>query len=82
MTNLKHIELGKKLKALSEQGIGGEKTNAEKMLNSLLKKHNISIEDIEGEKVDYYYFKIKKDDVRLWSQIVKSVNNNKRYDSI
>ena len=46
----KYIELAKKLKALADRGIGGEKINAEKMLNALMKKHKISIEDIEGEK--------------------------------
>jgi hypothetical protein len=71
----KHIELAKKLKALADKGVGGEKLNAEKMLNSLLKKHNLTIEDIEGEKTDNYFFKLKKEeDERLWSQIVKSVN--------
>jgi hypothetical protein len=73
--NFKHIELAKKLKALAEKGVGGEKINAEKMLNSLLRKHNLTIEDIEGEKIDHYFFKLKKEDERLWSQIVKSVNN-------
>jgi hypothetical protein len=73
--NTKHIELAKKLKALADKGIGGEKINAEKMLNSLLKKHNLTIEDIEGEKIEKHYFKLEKKDERLWAQIVKSVNN-------
>lgn len=45
------IELMKKLHALSERGEGGEKLNAERMLASFLKKHNMSVEDLVGEKV-------------------------------
>jgi hypothetical protein len=72
----KYIELAKKLKALAEKGVGGEKWNAQKMLNSLLKKHNLTMEDIEGEKTDNYFFNIKqKADERLWIQITKSVNS-------
>lgn len=54
----KYIELAKKIKALAEQGIDGEKENAEKLLKSLMKKHNISIEDLEDEKVEPFYFQI------------------------
>lgn len=73
---MKHIELAKKLKALADKGIGGEKINAEKMLSLLLKKHKLIIDDIEGEKTENYFFKIKKGDARLLNQIVKRVNHN------
>ena len=56
----KNIELAKKLKALADKGIGGEKSNAEAMLNNLMKKHNITIEEIEGEKLMDFFFKIEK----------------------
>jgi hypothetical protein len=72
----KHIELIKKIKALAEKGVGGEKLNAEKMLHRLLKKHDISIEDVDGEKMEDYFFKVKPEDVRLFVQVAKSV----RYD--
>jgi hypothetical protein len=71
----KHIELAKKLKALAEKGIGGEKTTAEKMLNDLLKKHNLTIEEVEGEKLQDFYFSIN--DKHIWTllyQIIKYVN--------
>ncbi len=54
----KYIELAKKIKALAEQGVEGEKQNAEKLLKSLMKKHNISIEDLEDEIVERFYFQI------------------------
>lgn len=72
----KHIELAKKLKALADKGIGGEKINADKMLNDLLKKHNLTIEDIEGEKTADYFFKLKDEEVKLFMQIVARVNYN------
>ena len=43
-------EMLKKLLALSKQGVGGEKINAEALLNKLLKKHGLTIEDIDDEE--------------------------------
>lgn len=70
----KHIELARKLKALAERGIGGEKKTAEEMLNALLKKHKITIEEIEGEKLEDYYFNLKSEQHDLWHQVVKRIN--------
>lgn len=73
----KYIELAKKLKALAEQGVGGEKLNAEKMLSDFLRKHNISINDIELDMKNEYWFKVNTDyEKRLLSQISKNVNND------
>lgn len=52
-------ELLLKLKALSEQGDGGEKENANDMLNKALKKHGLTIEDLEKEEKKVRVFKIK-----------------------
>lgn len=75
MTN-KHIELARKIKALSDKGVGGEKANAEKMLLDLMKKHNLKIEDIEGEDKKDYFFKVDDEYNSLFFQIVKSVNRD------
>lgn len=72
----KYIELAKKLKALADKGVGGEKLNAKNMLDSLLKKHGLTIDDIEIEKESEYFFKLKPDEHRLWNQIVHSVRND------
>ena len=72
----KYIELAKKLKALADRGIGGEKVNAEKMLNALMKKHKKSIEDIEGEKQEDYYLKIDSTHIKIFNQIAKKVNRS------
>lgn len=72
----KHIDLARKLKALADRGVGGEKRNAQKILDSLLKKHSISIEEIEGDKIETYYFKASGIYSDLLHQIVKRVNYN------
>ncbi len=72
--NNKYLDLAKKLKALADKGVGGEKINAQAMLDALLRKHNITLEEVEGEKENDYYFTLKKDEGILWSQICKRVN--------
>lgn len=77
------IELAKKLKALADRGIGGEKINAEKMLNDFIKKHNIKLEDIEKEDINDYFFKIDENNLllfRLIRQITTKVSKEiKKY---
>jgi hypothetical protein len=46
----KILALARKLKALAEQGVGGEKVNAQKMLLDLCKKHNINPDTLDQEK--------------------------------
>ena len=70
----KHIELLKKLKAHADRGEGGEKLNAQKLFDTLLQKYGLTIEDIEGEKVEYYYFKAHGIYATLLHQIMKRVN--------
>jgi hypothetical protein len=45
----KIIELGRKLLALSLKGEGGEKENAQRMLDAFLEKHNLELKDIEPQ---------------------------------
>lgn len=71
----KYLEIAKKIKALADKGIGGEKLNAENMLSDFLKKHNISINDIEMDMKNEYWFKVKTDyEKRLLNQVTKNVN--------
>ncbi len=72
----KVIELAKKLKALAENGVGGEKINAQKMLESFMKKHHITSEDIESDSILEYYFKIAPAYGALFVQISKRKNIN------
>lgn len=71
--NSKLIKLLKKLKALADRGIGGEKINAERMLHDLMQKYNISIEDIEGEKKQIFDFDVPFKYDELFWQIVSNV---------
>jgi len=73
----KQIELLKKIQELANRGEGGEALNAKTLLDAMLKKHNLTLEDLEGDKVEYHYMKIdpkKKDDIRFLHQVIKSVN--------
>lgn len=73
-------EIKKKLQkilALAENGSAGEQENARNMLQELLSKYNITIEDIacEVEKI-YIFHKINNEmEFELWSQIVYKVRN-------
>ncbi len=49
--NPKVRELAEKLLALAKQGVGGEKENAEAALLRHLKKHGLTIADIEGDEM-------------------------------
>lgn len=73
-------EIKKKLQkilALAENGSAGEQDNARNMLQELLRKYNITIDDIacEVEKT-YIFYKINnKMEFDLWSQVIFKVRN-------
>ena len=53
----KTIQRIKKLQALAERGVGGEKETAAKMLQRLLEKNGIStLEELEKEEIEYFLF--------------------------
>lgn len=64
-----------KLISLAERGEGGEKENAQRMLDNLLKKHGLSVSDIVGDKQSLQWFKYGKGlfELRLLSQIIYAV---------
>ena len=73
---MNHIELGKKLLALAEKGIGGEKENAKKMLDDLMKKHSISIDDLTDNISKQREFVVKeKSHHKILAQIIFKVLN-------
>lgn len=76
MTNKQ--ELLKKLKALAEAGIGGEKINAQKKLDELIKKYNISEEDLTDDiLIDCEFTYHGKTEKRLLNQIIYKVTNER-----
>jgi hypothetical protein len=74
--NNKILDLAKKLYALSERGIGGEKENAANMLNNLMEKHSISLDDIIGEIKKKHFFIVKLEQRKFFFQVVASVIGN------
>lgn len=71
----KILTLAKKLKALSDRGIGGEKENAAAMLMALCKRHNIDPSLLEENvKRDHQIYLPDTDfDKRFFVQIASSV---------
>ncbi len=71
--NDKYIKLAKKLKALTEQGEGGEKYNAQKKLQSLMKRYDITDDDINEDRRNAVKFRLRKEQVQLFFQIYITV---------
>ena len=73
----KIIQLAKKLKALAERGIGGEKINAQNMLDKLLMENDLTIEQInEPDRKDHFFeYKFKQRDILV--QVIRSIMGNK-----
>lgn len=46
----------RKLQALAERGVGGEKVNAQRMLDKLLARHGITVEDLSNERRETRWF--------------------------
>lgn len=53
-------ELIKKIKALADRGIGGEKENAQKLLKELMQKYNINEEEISEDVIKEFDIKMPK----------------------
>lgn len=76
------LELVKKLKALAERGIGGEKVNAEEQLKKLIEKYNINLSDLDEPILQYRIFKFDEKDEfhkKFVRQIILSVIGLKEF---
>ncbi|NDW10933.1 hypothetical protein [Dysgonomonas sp. 520] len=62
-----------KLKALADQGVGGEKETAERMLKDLLKKHGLTIADVFKQDLKKFEFKVPAKHEWLFWRVVWSV---------
>lgn len=66
----KKLELMKKLMALAERGVGGEKEGAQKKLEQLMKKYKIEEADLTEEKTEDFDFRYKNEfEKRLLRQL-------------
>lgn len=67
------IEKLKKVKALADAGIGGEKTAAQARLKKMLKKHNLTLADLEQPTTTTYRIDCRPEQIKLAIQIVFAV---------
>ena len=74
----------KKLQALAERGVGGEKTTAQKKLSELLAKNNIeSLQELLEDKEKYYLFSYNgKAKEKLLRQCMYKVLGFERWQSL
>ena len=71
----KTIQRIKKLQALAERGVGGEKETAEKMLQRMLEKNGIqSLDELQSEEYEYVLFSYNgKHEKKLLMQCIYKV---------
>lgn len=71
----KHLDTIRKLRALAQRGIGGEKYNAQVKLRELMVKYGITEEQLESDKVEFVLINTDGTDMqwRLCAQIIYSV---------
>lgn len=70
----KHLELMKKLRALAERGEPGERENARRMLDKLLKKHNVAEADLSDDVLEIHWFTAKDaNEKKLLNQVAFKV---------
>ena len=75
----KTIQRIKKLQALAERGVGGEKTTAQKKLAKLLKDNGInSLDELQKEEYEYTIFSYNgKHEIKLLRQCMYKVMGTK-----
>jgi hypothetical protein len=61
MVDQKKLELIKKLRALAERGVGGEKEGAQKKLDQLMKKYDIQEMDLSDELEENHDFRYRNE---------------------
>lgn len=67
-------ELLKKIKALAERGVGGEKDSAQVLLDCLMKKYGVTESDLEAERVETAWFRYHDEfERRILNQIIYMV---------
>ena len=70
-------KLLKKIKTLSERGVGGEKESAEKLLLQLMEKYKITEDEISEDSVEFEWFRYKDNiQKRLLNQVIYMILGN------
>lgn len=69
----KYLKLARKIYELVKRGEPGERDAAKHQLNQIMEKHGITLYEIEGEEVQEWRVKCKKDDWKFLVQIIANV---------
>ena len=78
MASEKNIQLLRKIAALAERGVGGEKDTAQKKLAKLMQKYGVSDADLEGDEVGYHEFRYSGENERqILRQIFYQINHDR-----
>ena len=78
MASEKNIELMKKLMALAERGIGGEKETAKRKLAQLMDKYGVSDADLSDEALEDHEYKYRdQNEKKLLRQIFYKINHER-----
>ena len=77
-------ELLKKVQVLANSGVAGERENAQKMLEKLMKKYNISEIELSTEKINQYEVKWSNNNerdlkIQIFYSIVGDIDDNKGF---
>ena len=68
-----------KMKALANAGVGGERANAEQLLEELAAKYGINLDDLDGEEIEEHDVKFTQHWQRkLFSQVAGIMRQEKR----
>lgn len=72
------IERINKLRKLADQGVGGEKFNAQARIEEIMQKYGITDSDLEKEELKFYYYAYKNSyEDQLFRQICAVVNRSR-----
>ena len=77
------LEKIKKIKALADRGVGGEKTTAQATLERLMQEHGITEADLELEKVETEWFTYHDElERRILGQVIYSVTGKQPFGCV
>lgn len=71
------VERLKKIRALALEGVGGEKEQAQALLDKLTEKYNVSFDEIDEETINNYEFEYHgKEQKQLLRQTIYKITND------
>ena len=77
------LEKIKKIKALADRGVGGEKTTAQATLERLMQEHGITEADLEVERVETVFFPYHDElERRILIQVIFSVTGKSAFGCV